>query len=249
MKKLILIVLVSFLSACSNPTDIVFGPEPLRQMAEQGDQFKKLPEKDRILLASFIGVSGLAQKFGNNDVKPVTGRTVGEVLVDARAWRDTMIAQEEQQKKNDAEASALRDKVLAERKAVMNKLSASVTVAVIKKDVRPKDYSNSQIYDQLKLTYAVENKADKPIRQLKGVLYVYDATWEKLGLLPITFDELIAAKSTLKTSTGSVWKIQRFENGTIEKIADTPFDGMKTRFEVEAIAYVDGQVVKAPEAP
>ena len=35
---------------CSKPQDIVFGPEPLKQIAEQGDQFKKLPEEERALL-------------------------------------------------------------------------------------------------------------------------------------------------------------------------------------------------------
>ena len=34
---------------------------------------------------------------------------------------------------------------------------------------------------------------------------------------------------------------------TIEKIADVQFEGMKARFDVEAIAYTDGQVIKAPE--
>jgi hypothetical protein len=38
------------LSACSKSEDIIFGAEPLKQMAEKGDKFKKLSEEDRILL-------------------------------------------------------------------------------------------------------------------------------------------------------------------------------------------------------
>lgn len=77
MKKLIVLVTVLFLTACSKPTDIVFGPEPLKQMAEQGDQFKKLPEEDRMLLAGYLGIKGMAQAFGAKDERPITGRTVG----------------------------------------------------------------------------------------------------------------------------------------------------------------------------
>lgn len=247
MKRTMLLLLVCALFGCSKPTDIVFGPEPLKQMAEQGDQFKKLSEEDRMLLVSYVGVSELGQKFGNRDAKPITGRTVGEVLTDARGWQEMVRAREAEKHKKDAETAALREKVIAEHKAAMEKINQTVTVAVTSKEILPQNYSISRIYDQLKLTYAVENKSDKPIRQLKGYLSVFDATGEKVGMLMLTFDEVIKAKSTLKTTTGSVWKIQRFDNGFIEKIADTPFEGMKTTFEIRAIAYVDGEVVKAPE--
>lgn len=246
MKNLLLAVLVSLLTACSQPTDIVLGPEPLKQIAEQGAKFRKLPEDDRMLLVGYIGLINLGQQFGGKGIKPLTGRTVGEVLVDARAWRAKMQADDALKQKKDAEATVLRDKVNAEQKALMDQLSQTLTVAVTRKNILPKDYSISRLYDQLSLTYAVENKSDKSIRQIKGYLYVFDATGDKLGFLPITFDEPIGPKSTLKTTTGGGWKIQRFDNGDIEKIADTPFEGMTTRFEIKAIAYADGQVVKAP---
>lgn len=249
MKKLFLVAAVLLLSACSKPTDIVFGPEPLKQMAEQGEQFKKLPEEDRMLLAGYLGLKGMAKAFGAEDSKPATGRTVGEVLVDARAWKTAMLEREAVQKKKDEETAALKAKVLAERKAITDKLGESVTVAVTGKKLYSKDYSNGRLYDQLQLTYAVENKTDKPIRQLKGVLYVSDATGDPLGTLKVDFTDAIKPHSVLKTDTGSVWLVKRYRTGELEKIADAPFDGMKTRFEVDAIAYKDGEVVKAPDLP
>lgn len=247
MKKLILLAAILLLSACSKPTDIVFGPEPLKQMAEQGEQFKKLPEEDRMLLAGYLGLKGMAQVFGAKDEKPITGRTVGEVLVDARAWKVAMKEREAVQKKKDEEAAALKAKVMAERKVIIDKLGEAVTVAVVGKTVKPKDYSISRLYEFLLLNYAVENKSDKTIRQLKGRLYIMDATGAELGSLPVDFDQPIAARATIKTTTGSGWNVKRFNNGSIEKIADVQFEGMKARFDVEAIAYTDGQVIKAPE--
>ena len=52
------------LAACSKPTDIVFGPEPLKQMADQGEQFRKLPEADRQLLAGYLAASEMSKALG-----------------------------------------------------------------------------------------------------------------------------------------------------------------------------------------
>jgi len=87
---------------CSKPTEIVFGPEPLKQMAEQGEQFRKLSEEDRTVLAGDLTASEVGKLFGA-EIKAVTGRTVGEMLVDARAWREKMKAAEAESKKRQAE--------------------------------------------------------------------------------------------------------------------------------------------------
>lgn len=247
MKKIALIALVIALVACSQPTDIVFGPDPLKQMSEQGDKFKKLSEEDRMLLVGYVGLHGLATSFGGKADKPITGRTVGEVLKDARDWKTKLAAQDVENKKKEAAVTALRAKVIAERQAVIDKLSGAVTVAVTDKRVRGKDYSAGRLYEQLELVYAVENKSDKAIRQLKGRLLTFDATGDEIGALPLEFSELIKPRSTVRTDTGSVWNVRRFDRGNIERIADADFTGMKTRFEVEAIAYVDGEVLKAPD--
>jgi hypothetical protein len=247
MRKMIALASLLLLAACSKPTDIVLGPDPLKQMAEQGDQFKKLPEEDRMLLVGYLGQKGLSQALGGKDEKPATGRTVGEVLVDARAWKVAMVEKESMQKKKDEAAAALKDKTLAERKAIIDKLGEVVTVAVVGKKVRPQDYSNSRLYDFLMLDFAVQNKTDKAIRQLKGRVYISDATGTELGSLGIDFDKPIGAHATVKTNTGYGWDVKRFHTGTIEKIADAQFDGMQTRFEVLAIAYTNGEILKAPE--
>ena len=54
MFRLPMLFLVLFIAGCGNPNEIVFGPEPLKQMAEQGEQFKKLSQDDRILLVGYL---------------------------------------------------------------------------------------------------------------------------------------------------------------------------------------------------
>ena len=236
------------IARCSNPKDIVFGPEPLKQIAEQGDQFKKLSEEDRALLVGYLTITEMGKAFGA-DVKPATGRTVGEVLVDAKTWKEKIKAAEAEEKKKEAEAEALKNKVLAERKAIADKISTSVVVAIIDKTVLPENYEAGRYSEMLSLKYAIENKSDKTIRQLKGRVTFKDATGDEIGWLPVDIDEPVKPGQTLKTTTGRGWKINQFMNGEIEKIAGREFSSMKATFEPESIAFEGGEILKAPDLP
>jgi hypothetical protein len=233
-------------AGCSKPTDIIFGPEPLKQIGEQGEQFKKLSEEDRTLLVGYLTAGQIGKIFGA-EIKPATGRTVGEVLVDARAWREKLKAAEIEAKKLQAEKEALKAKVLAERKTISDKIAASAVVAVTDKKVLPKNYEAGRYSELLVLHFAIENKSDKTIRQLKGQVVFLDATGDKVGDLRVDFDEPIASKKILKTTTGRGWKLNPFMRTDIEKIAGRDFNSMKVHFEAEAIAFEGGEVLKAPE--
>jgi hypothetical protein len=74
------------LIGCSSPNDIVFGPAPLQQMAERPNDFARLPEADRALLREYLTAIELGRVLGAG-LRPASGRTVGEVLAEARAWR------------------------------------------------------------------------------------------------------------------------------------------------------------------
>ncbi len=252
MHKLIIVLAlaleVATLVGCSNPKDIVFGPEPLEQIAEQGEQFKKLPEEDRALLVGYLTIIEMGKAFGA-DVKPATGRTVGEVLVDAQAWKEKMKAAELEEQKRAAKAEALKNKVLAERKAIAEKISASVLVAVIDKTVLPKNYNVGRYNEMLSLKYAIENKSDRKIRQLKGRVTFKDATGDEIGWLPVDIDEPVKPGQILKTTTGRGWQINPFMNGDIERIAGRDFNSMTTTFEPESIAFEGGEILKAPDLP
>lgn len=159
-----------------------------------------------------------------------------------------MNAAKAEAKKRQAEEEALKAKVIAERKTVSDKILASVVVAVTDKKVLPKNYDVGRYEEMLILHYAVENKSDKTIRQLKGRINFFDATGDKVGDLRVDFDEPIASGKTLKTTTGRGWKLNPFLNNDINKIAARDFNTMKANFEAEAIAFEGGEVLKAPES-
>jgi hypothetical protein len=151
----------------------VLGPEPLKQLVEQGEKFKRMPEEDRMLLVGYLGVAEIGKAFGK-ETNPVTGRTVGEVMKDARAWKAKIKAAQVEQEKRDAEALALRKKIEAENKQLAEQIAGLVTVAVTDKVVLPKNYDAGRYNELLMIKYAVENKSEKTIRQIKGVVSFVD---------------------------------------------------------------------------
>lgn len=248
LKKLIVLLLALFVIGCNDPKDIILGPEPLKQIAEQGDKFKKLSEEDRTLLAGYLTVMEMGKAFGV-DVKPVTGRTVGEVLTDARIWKEKIKASDEAAKKKNAEEEALKNKILAERDAVSKKISNSVVVAIVEKNVLPKNYSIGRFNEMLSLKYAIQNKSEKAIKQLKGQVTFNDATGDEIGILYVDIDETIDAGQTHTTTTGRGWELNQFLNGSVEKIAQREFSAMTASFAPESIAYEDGEILKSPSLP
>lgn len=247
MTKIFPTLLLSLLlTACGSPNDIVLGPEPLKQIAEQGDKFKRMPEEDRSLLVAYLGLAELGKKFGA-DIKSPTGRTVGEVMVDAKAWKEKLKAAAEVEKVREAEAAVLKAKVDADRKIIEERFATIVTIAVIDKVVLPKNYDVGRYSELLLLRYALENKSDKAIRQIKGTVIFSDATGDLVGDLPVDIDMKIPAGKTVKTDTGRGWKTNQFANGDIEKIAGRDFDSMKAVFRPQSIAFEGGEVLKAPQ--
>ncbi len=95
MRNFALVLILALFAGCSdpNPKNIVFGPDPLAQMEEQNEQFKKLSEEELHLLVGYLAVIEIRQAFGVK-VKPTTGRTVGEVLIDAEAMKQELQQQQ-----------------------------------------------------------------------------------------------------------------------------------------------------------
>lgn len=241
MKKVSVALLVCILAACSNPKDIVLGPEPLKTLEANGDAVRKLPEEERKLLVGYLMASEAASKFGIKDgAQTVAGMTIGEVLTKAKE-------KVEEEKKRQQEAEALKAKVEAERKAIEERIASLITIAVTGKRVIPEDMYARRYEDHLELKYAIENKGEKDIRMLKGRMYFYDATGDEIGWLPLTFEEKIPGGKTIKTDNGVTWKIRDYGKSDIKKIAYAQFEGMTSKFKPQSIAFVDGEVIKAPE--
>ena len=150
-------------------------------------------------------------------------------------------------KKREADAAILKAKVIAEKKAIAERISQSVLVAVIGTRVFPINYSAGRYSPMLTISYAIQNKSEKAVRQLKGRVVFKDATGDVIGELPVNIDEQIGVGMTIKTSTGRGWRLTNFMDGEAEKIAGREFSSMSALFEPESIAFAGGEILKAPD--
>lgn len=239
MKKNVLLLLIWLITGCQDPNDIVLGAEPVKQIADQGEIFKKLPEEDRKILIGYLTMNEMGKAFGNNSLS-VTGMTVKEAIVKAKAWKKTL-------EENEAASKALKEKAISERKVIADKIASSITLAVTDKKILPINYEIQRFEPLLTFTYAIENKTNREIKQLKGSLSFKDAVGDVIGTLHFDCDESIKASKTLTTTTGTGWKINQFMNGDIEKIASKEFEAMHVEFIPESIAFQDGEVIKSPD--
>jgi hypothetical protein len=136
----------------------------------------------------------------------VVGRTVGEVVTSAQAWRSEQEEKSAEARKRQAEAEMLKSKVEAERKDEAEKIATAVTG----KRILPEDMDDCSYEDQSLIQYAVANRGTKDIRLLKGKMYFLDAAGDEVGVLPLSFDPKIGAGQTLKTDTGYIWKLRSY---------------------------------------
>ena len=250
MKLIPTILLVICLAACSDPKDIVLGQEPLKQILEKPDAFKRLSESDRSILVGYLMAQQMGRAFGGASAPDnVTGKTVGEVLTAATRWRAGMeeIAKAELQRKSERDARKAQAK--SERETIMTRIAAQVTVSVVDKKVIPKNPDRFQFNEYLKIDFDVRNKSDKVIRQLKGSVVFADAVGDILGSLNVDFDKPIAAGQTVRTNTDGGWKLNQFMNGSVEKIATRDFSAMRATFEPTSIALDGGEVLRVPALP
>lgn len=237
-KILQMLLTILILSGCNDPNNIVLGIDPTKQLTE--DSIKKLSEEDRILLAQYLIRNELA-KITNTSIS-LAGKTVGEVIKEAKELKQHEIIQA----KLDEEVKA---KVQAEREQISNIIQSSANVVVTGKLVQPKNYENNQYDDLLLFQYNIENKSAKGIKQVNGSILVTDMIGDLVGTLYInmSFSTPIKPGKSLNTDLGIGWKINPFLNGDIERIASKDESTIHAKFVPDAIAFDDGEIIKLPE--
>ena len=160
--------------------------------------------------------------------------TVAQALKDQDAWVV-------KQKEEEAKAAELRKKVEAERKAKQEEFVKLLSVVLV-----TKKNSESQ-FDQkwVGLELAFENKSDKDIQGVKGVLKINDIFGDKILNVKLSYDAGVSAKQTTVERKIGV-DVNQFKDSDM-KLWNTDFDKLKSTFEVSTIIFKDGTKMDAPE--
>lgn len=220
-----LAIIAGVLLGCSDPRKFEIAKLTEEQKQEVG---KKLTAEEGQKLAGYIMRSSFASKE-----LPV-GMTVGQAIKDQELWLDN-------QKVEDTKAEELKKKVEAERKAKQETFAKMLSVALVAKR------NNLGEYDQrtVLLDLAYENKSDKDIAGVKGILHLNDMFGDKVINIRWSFDEGVGAKQTA-VERGNGVKINRFMDDHMKLWSADPAK-IKANYEVQTIVFKDGTRLDAPE--
>jgi hypothetical protein len=155
------------------------------------------------------------------------GVTVRQALIDQDAWLA-------KQRIDEARVAEQRTRELAERAARQARFARMLSVALVSKinDVH-KDEKN---YVTLALSY--ENKTDKDIRGVEGVLNFSDIYGQAVAEISWSHQGRIPAKGTAIEHDVEVVVNKSVES--LETLWETDFDKLKLVFETNAIIFSDG---------
>jgi hypothetical protein len=103
---------LTFVLSCQGPEDIVFGPDPIRQLREPNEMLEELSIEDRAMLEGYLNSIEVAKSF-KWPVKSAEGLKLGEVLNDARVWEKRVKKQQAEEEDRLAEEKKRQDEMKA----------------------------------------------------------------------------------------------------------------------------------------
>ena len=219
----VILLAAASLSACS-PKSTVIPSDPQKWDTIAPD-IKRLSDEDRRLAGAYMLRHSIAGAFNQSAGIP-PGTTLGDAIKEQKKFEADM-------KMREAEAAALKAKVLAERAAVEKKIGEVATVSIVDVRVIPEDIYAGRYSDRIGLVVAVQNKGAKGISGLQGRVVFSDVFGKKIKEMNLPLRESFAANSTqtissygfdlnqfseedtvLKTSSmmGQSWKRLRFQS-------------------------------------
>jgi len=185
------------LFGCSNPNNIRFGSDPSEDMEKNAKLLDKLPPEDLTLLNSYVVLYSESAKASGKP-NPVVGKTVGEVLLDAKAWQKAQSATAVAQRAREAEEKKQAEQVSAEEKDLRDKVANIVTVTFDKRTVAPAPPGAMAGQQLLRLEYDITNKGGKPILALKGKAVFKDPAGKVIAEHPFTSSKTVPAGGRIR---------------------------------------------------
>ena len=225
----------ALLLACSDPRDYDATKLTGEQKKELGQ--KLTADEGQKLTAWMVRQTLTSQQ-------PAIGVSVRNAIKDQEQWMAKVKVEEElaavKRKEEEAKAEALRQKVDAERRAAQEQFAKTVSVVLAGKRNHEGEYGKKFVA----LHVAYENKTDKDIQGVKGVLHINDIFGDKILNVRWSYDRGVPAhKRTVETNSGL--DLNRF-NDSHMKLWNTDLDKIKSNFEVQTIIFKDGTRLDAP---
>ena len=189
LNRYIFLLLLLILSACSNPKDIRFGASPSDDMQKNEAKLKKLPPTDFALLTSYLNSAQASEIKGRPN--PAVGKTVAEVLDDARSWQKAQEIAAAEERERQESAKLMAGRIEAERKLLRDRVAGLVAVTFVKRTIIPPNPSAQRNEPVVRLEYDIENKGGKAILALKGKITYKDLFGNRIVDHPLQVDKTV----------------------------------------------------------
>ncbi|MCU1444317.1 MAG: hypothetical protein JWQ59_2467 [Cryobacterium sp.] len=238
MKRMLLLLAAVALAACSDPHSVVISmASPDKEKMQE--VMKELPDDDRALITGYMMRTMVAVAFSGKSDFP-SGVTIGQGIKAQKEWLA-------EQKVKEAEAAALKAKLLAERQGAEKQMRDIVTVTLVKKELQATHgYSGITMDENLTLTVGYKNNGTRPIAGVKGRLVIYDIFGKEVTVFGISSD------SDIGPSSVSTWVGGRSIRYGMKSSEDKQFANMdegkyKVVWEPQMIVFKDGTKIAAAE--
>jgi hypothetical protein len=238
MKKIA--VTLSFallLAACSKPMETVIPTDMSTWEKDLAPAVKKLGDEDKALFAGYAARVKVGEIFGGGKAGIPFGTTVGQAIEEQKKW----VAE---QKKAADEAAALKVKMEAEKLETVKAINNAVTVTLLEKIERPKNYDAGRYSESQELIVGVENKSTKVVTGVSGEIEFIDVFDKVVGTVNFGISQTIQPSGTYK------WTGVRDYNQFLEShkaVWNLQEGKYTTRFTPEAVIFADGTKLKMPE--
>lgn len=213
------------LIGCSDPKDYEVAKLTEAQRAEMG---KKLTADEGAKLTAWM----IRNVFTGKE--PPAGITIREAIQEQDKWLT-------KEKEEEAIAAEIKKKIEVERVAKQAEFDRLVSVTLINKKNTEQEYGQKFI----SLDIAYQNKSEKEIAGIKGVLKINDIFGDTIKNYSWSYDDGVPANQTITDKNMGV-EINRFSDED-SKLWNTDYEKLKSKFEVSTIIFKDGSKVDAPE--
>jgi len=216
MKKILSILSLVVLASCSSPLEKNYSEEDLEQNAPALKEV--LDSNDLQLLMGSIFRLTLQGEDLNS-------MTYNEILEDGRTWKA-------EQERIEAEQKALQEKAAREEAERIARLQDAVMVTCFKKGFQKVNYQ-----DYLTYGFAIENKSDKPIRAIKGILRFTDLFDDEISSIRFTYDDPVGVGEIAKWNAQTDYN--QFDSDD-SKLKNKDLEDLKVVWEPIKIIFEDG---------
>jgi hypothetical protein len=232
------------IAACGGPKDTPL-PRDLEKLESIKPAMEKLSPEERELAVGYIMRHTIGAKlgglFGGKEAPGIPeGMTLGKAIEEQRKFKADVALEEAKQK-------ALKEKLQAEKEAVLKPMREAVTVTLVsKKLASERGYSGILMDEKLEVTFGYKNNTSKDISGVKGRVSVKDLFGDELSAFQISNDGTIKAG---KTSTWTGSRSVRFSMGNNQdrKLAELADDKFKVEWEPQVIVFTDGTKLSVPD--